>query len=448
MAGSTHQGEESIISEVFGKLKKEIKELVLIIAPRNPERAESVYGIYQSAGYSAVQLKDIHRADSAEGYDVIIIDIIGILNKLYSIADVAFIGGSLVKRGGHNPLEPAAFSKPIIFGPYMSNFAEISDMLLKAGAARQVLNAADFYEVASRLLLDKKESAGMGKNAYAVFADNKGAVEKIINEIEDTSILDGKIKVVTNSLLSRLVSIDYFNMYLSTRLSISKFKTRFGLNGVCFAIKREKFFELKGFKKTITEDADFGVRASIADADMKFSNNLELYTQSPNTWKEWYKQRKRWAIGGSMCILDHFKYLFLKPKIWIPILFTVYPSFIYIFIYMVLPDYIIYKLISLVLIFLVFVLPVGVISLVLFTFSFGIVIAKAAFLAFITFVIWSAIILLGYKKHRWSKIRLYDLPIYYFIYSPIWFFISCLYFIKVCMARIRKKEIKLEDWKI
>ncbi len=183
LAGSTHQGEESIISEVFGKLKKEIKELVLIIAPRNPERAESVYGIYQSAGYSAVQLKDIHRADSAEGYDVIIIDIIGILNKLYSIADVAFIGGSLVKRGGHNPLEPAAFSKPIIFGPYMSNFAEISDMLLKAGAARQVLNAADFYEVASRLLLDKKESAGMGKNAYAVFADNKGAVEKIINEI-------------------------------------------------------------------------------------------------------------------------------------------------------------------------------------------------------------------------------------------------------------------------
>lgn len=183
LAGSTHQGEESIISEVFGKLKKEMKELVLIIAPRNPERAESVYGIYQSAGYSAVQLKDIHRTDSAEGYDVIIIDIIGILNKLYSIADAAFIGGSLVKRGGHNPLEPAAFSKPIIFGPDMSNFAEISDMLLKAGAARQVLNAADFYEVASRLLLDKKEYARMGKNAYAVFADNKGAVEKVINEI-------------------------------------------------------------------------------------------------------------------------------------------------------------------------------------------------------------------------------------------------------------------------
>ena len=204
-------------------------------------------------------------------------------------------------------------------------------------------------------------------------------VEKIIKEIEDTSILDGKIKVVTNSLLSRLVSIDYFNMYLSTRLSVSKFKTRFGLNGVCFAIKKEKFFELKGFKKTITEDADFGVRASIADADMKFSNNLELYTQSPNTWKEWYKQRKRWAIGGSMCILDHFKYLFLKPKIWIPILFTVYPSFIYIFISMVLPDYVIYKLISLVLIFLVFVLPAGVISPVLFTLSFGIVIIKAAF---------------------------------------------------------------------
>jgi len=147
-----------------------------------------------------------------------------------------------------------------------------------------------------------------------------------------------------------------------------------------------------------------------------------------------------------MCIFDHFKYLFLEPRIWIPILFTVYPSFIYIFIYMVLPDCVIYKLISLALSFLVFVLPAGVISPVLFTLSSGIVIAKRS-LAFITFIIWSAIILFGYKKFRWGKVRLYDLPTYYFIYSQIWFYISCLLFIKIFIARIRKKEIKLEDWK-
>ena len=224
-------------------------------------------------------------------------------------------------------------------------------------------------------------------------------VEKIIEETEDTSILDVKIKIITNSLLSRLVSIDYYNMYLSSKLSSSKFKTRFGLNGVCFAIKREVFFKLKGFKKTITEDADFGMRASIANTDVKLSNNLEVYTQSPDTWKKWYKQRKRWAIGGSICILDHLKYFLLKPKIWIPILIMAYPSIIYILIAMILPDYVIYKLISLVLSLLVFALPASIVSYVLFAFSLGIVIAKAAFLAFITFIIWSAIILFGYKKH-------------------------------------------------
>jgi len=271
-------------------------------------------------------------------------------------------------------------------------------------------------------------------------------IEKVIAEIQNTSILDGKIKCITSSLLSRLVSIDYFNTYLSSRLSVSKFKTRFGLNGVFFAIKRDVFFELDGFKKTIVEDADFGVRASIADIDMKLSKNLELYTQSPNTWKEWYIQRRRWAIGGSICILDHFKYLFLKPKIWIPILLMSYPSIIYLLVSMILPDYIIYKLISLLLSFLVFILPVGIISPVLFTFSFGIVILKTALLTFITFIIWSAIILIGYKKLRWNKIKWYDLPIYYFIYSIIWLLMSYLFFIKVGIARIRKKEIKLEDW--
>jgi cellulose synthase/poly-beta-1,6-N-acetylglucosamine synthase-like glycosyltransferase len=270
-------------------------------------------------------------------------------------------------------------------------------------------------------------------------------VETVVKEIEDASILKVKIKAITNSLLSRLVSIDYYNMYLSQKLA-SKFNTQFGLNGICLAIKRDVFFKLKGFKKTITEDIDFGLRASIADINVKHSNNLELYTQSPSTWKGWYIQRKRWAIGGSICILDHLKYILLKPKIWIPILIMAYPSIIYLLISMILPDYFIYKLISLVFSLLVFALPVGIISPILFTLSFGIVIAKAAFLAFITFVIWSAIILFSFKKLQWGNIKLYDLPIYYFVYSMMWLLISYLCFIKVCMARIRKKEIKLEDW--
>ena len=183
LAGSTHKGEESLILEAFKKLKKHFKSLVLIIAPRDPKRAASVCGIYKSAGYTAIQLKDISGTNLNSECDVVIIDVIGILKKLYSIADAAFIGGSLVKKGGHNPLEPAAFSKPVIFGNDMSNFAEISDMLLDAKAAMQVFDAAELYEAALTLLEDEKAALQMGKNAYGVFCNNKGAVDKTLDEI-------------------------------------------------------------------------------------------------------------------------------------------------------------------------------------------------------------------------------------------------------------------------
>ncbi|MCD6185349.1 MAG: 3-deoxy-D-manno-octulosonic acid transferase [Deltaproteobacteria bacterium] len=183
LAGSTHNGEESLILEAFKKLKKHLQSLVLIIAPRDPKRAASVCEIYKSAGYTAIQLKNIAEVNPDQESDVVIIDIIGILKKLYSIADAAFIGGSLVKRGGHNPLEPAAFAKPIIFGPDMSNFAEISGMLSDAKAAKQVFDAEEFYEAALTLLEDEKAAVKMGKNAYEVFCDNKGAVDKTVDEI-------------------------------------------------------------------------------------------------------------------------------------------------------------------------------------------------------------------------------------------------------------------------
>jgi len=183
LAGSTHKGEELLILEAFKKLKKHLKSLVLIIAPRDPNRAASVCEIYKSAGYTCIQLKDISGADPDAEYDVVVIDIIGILKKLYSIADAAFIGGSMVKRGGHNPLEPAAFSKPIIFGSDMSNFAEIAGMLINVRAAIQVFDVTEFCEAASTLLEDEKTAVQMGKNAYGVFCDNKGAVNKTVDEI-------------------------------------------------------------------------------------------------------------------------------------------------------------------------------------------------------------------------------------------------------------------------
>jgi 3-deoxy-D-manno-octulosonic-acid transferase len=184
LAGSTHPGEESMLLDAFSKIKHHEDDLLLIVAPRNPERAASVFRIFYSAGYSVGLMKGLKKISSGKILDVIIIDTIGLLKKLYAIADIAFIGGSLVNCGGHNPLEPAAFSKPIIFGHDMSDFADISKMLLDAGGAVRVKDAKALYNALVLLIENDKRALEMGKNALGVLTANKGAVEKTIKVIK------------------------------------------------------------------------------------------------------------------------------------------------------------------------------------------------------------------------------------------------------------------------
>ena len=184
LAGSTHPGEESMLLDAFSRIKNQVGDLLLIVAPRNPERAGSVSRMFNSAGYSVGLMKELKKISSGKRLDVIIIDTIGLLKKLYAIADIAFIGGSLVNCGGHNPLEPAAFSKPIIFGHDMSDFADISRMLLDAGGAVRVKDAKDLYKALVSLMENDKRALEMGKNALGVLTANKGAVEKTIKVIK------------------------------------------------------------------------------------------------------------------------------------------------------------------------------------------------------------------------------------------------------------------------
>ena len=165
LAGSTHPGEELMLLQAFSKIRHYNSDLLLIVAPRNPARAGSVFRIFDSAGYSVGLMQELNKISSDKRLDVIIIDTIGFLKDLYAIADIAFIGGSLVNCGGHNPLEPAAFSKPIIFGHDMSDFRDISRMLLDAGGAVRVKDAEDLYHVLASLIEYDDRALEMGKNA-------------------------------------------------------------------------------------------------------------------------------------------------------------------------------------------------------------------------------------------------------------------------------------------
>ena len=184
MAGSTHEGEESILIDAFSRIRKDFADTVLILVPRNPERAKSILKLCKSSGFSSILMKDFENIDKNEKFDVILVDVIGILKGLYAIADVAFVGGSLVSLCGHNPLEPAAFSRPIIFGPDMSDFADISDMLVESGGAVSVQDAESIYNIVSELLTDNQKAGEMGSMAFKVFNTNKGAVEKTLKVIE------------------------------------------------------------------------------------------------------------------------------------------------------------------------------------------------------------------------------------------------------------------------
>ena len=179
IAGSTHDGEETILQQAFAMLKKEHSNLVIVIAPRHPKRAPSIARIFNMAGFSVSTLSERTKVTPQKTADAIIIDTLGILMKLYAIADVALVGGSLIPIrgiGGHNPLEPAAFAKPILFGPHMHSFKEIANMLTKARGAIQVTDPESIYTAVQDLINNRKHAQDVGQNAHRVFEANKGAV--------------------------------------------------------------------------------------------------------------------------------------------------------------------------------------------------------------------------------------------------------------------------------
>ena len=188
IAGSTHAGEEVIIRDAFAQLKKENGDLYLIVVPRDPLRAAEVLQLFESTGFRFAPLSVLENRREPRELDGVVVDTLGLLRKLYQIADIAIVGGSLAAIkgiGGHNPLEPAACSKPILFGPYVHNFREIYHHFETAGGARRVQSTATLKEAVSRLLNNRQLADQMGKRAYEVFSQNQGAVDRTIDVIAD-----------------------------------------------------------------------------------------------------------------------------------------------------------------------------------------------------------------------------------------------------------------------
>jgi len=183
IAGSTHPGEEEILAQGYKKIKKNHPALKFVIAPRDPDRARLAREIFRASGFSAVCLAESETAPGDPPADIIVIDRVGLLGKAYALGDLAFIGGSLVKAGGHNPLEPAAYGKPVLFGPDMSDFRLVARLLTAAGGAVRVTDADSFAVQAEKLLADKEFARVAGKRACRIFEDNAGAVGRTMDRV-------------------------------------------------------------------------------------------------------------------------------------------------------------------------------------------------------------------------------------------------------------------------
>jgi 3-deoxy-D-manno-octulosonic-acid transferase len=186
IAGSTHHPEEKIMLNCYRKLVEDFENLKLILVPRHIERTEQIIREAKNQGFQAFKFSQLGKKDKNVNSQprLIVVDVMGKLKLMYSLATVVFIGGSLAKIGGHNMIEPAFFAKPIIFGPYVFNFQSLAEQLLKAHASYMVKDQDELLDRMRYLLKNRQMRLKLGQNAKKITQKSKGATNKNIGFIE------------------------------------------------------------------------------------------------------------------------------------------------------------------------------------------------------------------------------------------------------------------------
>lgn len=182
IAASTHQGEEEIVLAAHQLIREKIPNALLILVPRHPERFNWVADLIQQKQFSYARRSQVAACDNNTA--VYLSDTMGELLLMYSICDVAFVGGSLVSVGGHNMLEPAVLHKPVLTGPQLFNFAEISEMLFAAKGMIKITDAETLAQEVIRFSNDIPFRNLTGENAYSVVEKNRGSLQRQLQWVE------------------------------------------------------------------------------------------------------------------------------------------------------------------------------------------------------------------------------------------------------------------------
>jgi 3-deoxy-D-manno-octulosonic-acid transferase len=191
IAASTHPGEDEIVLRAFAEIRVRCPELVLLLVPRHPVRTDAVSDLVTTAGFSVSRHSTRSQGEIPGPTDVVIGDVMGTLLTLYGLADIAFVGGSFVAVGGHNPLEPALCRIPIVSGPHQFNFTDVMKDLENCGGLQTVQTSSQLATTVIGWLADDPARQRAGEAAAATLDENRGATAKV------TTLLR---KVITDSL--------------------------------------------------------------------------------------------------------------------------------------------------------------------------------------------------------------------------------------------------------
>ena len=185
IAGSTHRGEEEILLAVLRQIQGRYPIVKMILAPRDVPRSGAIVELVRRAGFVAElrsKMPSLTAEQRAE-VRVVVLDSIGELGRFYSLADLVFVGGSLVSHGGHNILEPAAQGKPILVGPHMFNFRDTYALFSKRNACVTVLDGQELVQKILELLQNKQAAEQMGREAAEIVAENQGAAVRTVEHL-------------------------------------------------------------------------------------------------------------------------------------------------------------------------------------------------------------------------------------------------------------------------
>lgn len=181
VVGSTHQGEEALFLHAYLQLKQQFPELLLILVPRQPRRAEEIIQLCHTDNLNVVRRSE--NKACAKSTDVFLVDTIGELKQMYAVADCTFVAGSMVPVGGHNIFEPILLDVPVLFGPYMKNSELLAEQLVAAKGAIQCFDEAEIITSVRRILSQPDEKEQLLSAGHAFVERNKGALQRTVNLI-------------------------------------------------------------------------------------------------------------------------------------------------------------------------------------------------------------------------------------------------------------------------